>query len=95
MMTTAWAAVLGDLIWAGVLVYAIRTVQSAWTHRAGESIMPLVEETAIPEDLMALAMSQTEAWAQEDLLRVVREKYEDLRDWNRVRAAMNIGRIDG
>lgn len=57
--------------------------------------MPLVEETAIPEDLMALAMSQTEAWAQEDLLRVVREKYEDLRDWNRVRAAMNIGRIDG
>lgn len=94
-MTDAWAAVLGDLIWAGVLVYAIHTVQSAWAHRAGTSTMPPAEETVIPEDLMALAMSQTEAWAQEDLLRVVREKYDDLRDWNRVRAAMNIGRIDG
>lgn len=48
----------------------------------------------IPEDLMALAMSETESWAQEEVARVVREKHDILKDWNRVRAAMGIGRID-
>lgn len=94
-MTNAWASVVGDLVWAGVAVYAIRTIQHAWAHRAEATPSSGAEEVSIPDDLMALAMSQTESWAQEDLLRVVREKYEDLRDWNRVRAAMNIGRIDG
>lgn len=86
--------VFSTVIWAAVTVYAIRQAVAVV-----DRIIPQKSKeqpyVSIPDDLMALAMSQTEAWAQEDLLRVVREKYEDLRDWNRVRAAMNIGRIDG
>jgi len=45
----------------------------------------------VPEDLMALAMQENEMWAQEELMRVIRERYEMYRDWNRVRSAMGLG----
>jgi hypothetical protein len=45
----------------------------------------------VPDDLMALALQHPEPWAQEDVLKVVRERYEMLRDWNLVRSAMGIG----
>lgn len=48
----------------------------------------------VPDDLVALAMQENASWAQEEVLRVIRERYEELSDWNRVRAAMGIGRID-
>ena len=50
-------------------------------------------EVPIPEDLVALAMREREAWAQEDVLKVIRERYADLQDWNRVRAAMGVGTL--
>jgi hypothetical protein len=52
---------------------------------------PLVE---IPNDLVAVAMQERESWAQEETLRAIRERFEDLRDWNKVRAAVGVGRID-
>jgi hypothetical protein len=82
------------LLWALVVLYVTHRVcllvrPSSW--RKDET--PVQEE--IPEDLVALAMQENEAWAQEELLRVMRERYEELRDWNKVRSAVGIGRIDG
>ena len=54
----------------------------------------LTEEVEVPDDLVAYAMQEREAWAQEEVLRAVRERYEELHDWNKVRSAVGIGRID-
>ena len=48
----------------------------------------------LPDDLVAVAMQERESWAQEEVLRAIRERYEELRDWNKVRAAVGVGRID-
>ena len=50
-------------------------------------------EVPIPEDLLALAMREREPWAQEDVVKVIRERYADFKDWNRVRAAMGVGAL--
>jgi hypothetical protein len=82
-----WAAV--TVVSVSKLCHTIRpTPASVESAASGDS-------HEIPEDLMALAMSHREPWAQEDTLRVIAERYDDLKDWNRVRAAMNVGRIDG
>lgn len=85
------------LVWAGVVLYlGYRAEKLAEAHRreadATNGIPPLIE---VPEDLVALANQEREAWAQEEVLRAVRERYEELRDWNKVRSAVGIGRIDG
>jgi hypothetical protein len=83
------------VLWAAVVVYAIHrvgniVVRFAPARPEAAPLQPLVE---VPEDLVALAMQERESWAQEELLRVIRERYEDLKDWNRVRAAVGVGRI--
>ena len=85
---------LPHLIWAGVAVYAVwrmTEVVSAFTPQAIAASKPSAPSEEIPEDLMALAASETETWAQEEMVRVIQERYETLRDWNRVRSAMGIG----
>jgi hypothetical protein len=87
---------LTHLLWAAVAVYAI--------HRVGDIVVrfaPVRSETALPhapvelpDDLVAVAMQERESWAQEEVLRAIRERYEELRDWNKVRAAVGVGRID-
>jgi hypothetical protein len=54
-------------------------------------IPPPVE---VPEDLQAVATQEQAGWAQEEVLRAIRERFEDLKDWNKVRSAFGIGRID-
>ena len=89
-------AVLTTLIWAAVAVYAIRqavTVAGQWAPPP----VPVVKDAwdmTVPEDLVAVAMQYPEAWAQEDMMKVIREKYDTLRDWNLVRSAFGVGRID-
>jgi len=39
-------------------------------------------------------LQENEVWAQEEVMRVVRERYEELGDWNKVRVAVGVGRID-
>ena len=41
----------------------------------------------VPQDLVGLAMRERELWAQEEMLRAMRERYNDVRDWNMVRSA--------
>jgi len=94
---TVVAALLPHLVWAGVAVYAVTRVSAvleAWEPTPPVAPPP-ADGIVIPEDLVALAMSHRESWAQEDMLRVIREQYDDLKDWNRVRATMNVGRMDG
>jgi hypothetical protein len=88
---------LAHLLWAAVAVFAIHrfaAVADAFAPKPVDSaalLPPLVE---IPEDLVAVANQERESWAQEEVLRVIRERYEDLKDWNRVRAAVGVGRIE-
>ena len=88
---------LVHLLWAAVAVYTVHRL----AHIA-ERLVPPAPEAAplpaplveIPEDLVAVAMQERESWAQEEVLRAIRERYEELRDWNRVRAGFGVGRID-
>jgi len=88
---------LVHLLWAAVTVYTVHRVAGIV-----ERFMPPAPEAAplpalaveVPDDLMAVAMQERESWAQEEVLRAIRERFEDLKDWNRVRAAVGVGRID-
>ncbi|MFZ9960144.1 MAG: hypothetical protein ACO3GP_07115 [Candidatus Limnocylindrus sp.] len=84
------------LLWAAVAVFAIHrfaAVADAFAPKAVESTLP-PPPVEIPEDLVAVANQERESWAQEEMLRVIRERYEDLKDWNRVRSAFGVGRIE-
>jgi hypothetical protein len=81
------------LLWAVVVVLAVYRLA-----QAAERFAPVVATDAvdvpfveIPDDLMALVMQYPEPWAQDDMLKVIRERYEALGDWNRVRAAVGVG----
>jgi hypothetical protein len=84
------------LLWAAVVVYAIHRVGELAVRfapaRPDAALPPAPVE--IPEDLVAVAMLERESWAQEEVLRAIRERYEELKDWNRVRAGFGVGRID-
>lgn len=83
------------LLWAAVVCYGIARIADTVTLFAPHPIddpSTLVPE--VPEDLVALAMTEQESWAQEETLRAMRERYETLQDWNLVRAAFGVGRRD-
>ena len=82
--------------WPLVALFAIVRLGEIATLFAPVRV-PVVEDAydaAVPEDLVAVAMQYPEAWAQEDMMKVIREKYDTLRDWNLVRSAFGVGRID-
>jgi hypothetical protein len=85
------------VLWAIVAAYAgwrLAAVVELFAPVRASEAADAIEDVDIPEDLVALAMTQSEGWAQEDTIKAIRERYEQLRDWNRVRAAFGIGRID-
>lgn len=86
-------AILPHLIWAGVVLYlGHRAEKLAARHRAEADAANAPDlPVEIPEDLLALAMTEQEVWAQEETVRVMRERYEALKDWNKVRIAFGIG----
>lgn len=83
----AIASVLWPLV-AAWTVWVVRHELRA-KHRAA-----LDEQPPVPEDLMAYAMSHSEQWAQQDAMRAIQQSFDTWKDWNRVRAAIGIGRID-
>lgn len=93
------------LVWAGVTLYGLWRVAQV-VERVGlafvdrlKDFTPVRESLAppapaqIPDDLAALAFSETEAWAKEEVLRAVREKYEEYHDWQKVRVAFGVARM--
>lgn len=92
-MIDAVSNVVIAVLWAAVAVYAISTAK-ALAMLVLERRMPTIkpeEEVVIPEDLYALALSESETWAQEEVLRAIRESYDTHKDWNRVRFGMGVG----
>lgn len=87
---------LAHLLWAGVTLYAIHRLSQVAERFAPapiESTLPPAP-VDVPEDLIGVANQERESWAQEEVLRAIRERYDELKDWNRVRAAFGVGRID-
>lgn len=96
---------LNTVVMAGVACYGlwrfaqvVERVGLAFVDRLGdfkpirESLVPQPPPT-IPDDLAALAFNETEAWAKEEVLRAVREKYDEHHDWQKVRVAFGVARM--
>jgi len=90
--------VIGEILWPIAFVVAAFRFSKALEAFAPKRSDKEEEEDPynvdIPNDLLAIATAENEVWAQEEVIRVIRERYENLRDWNKVRAAMGVGRID-
>jgi hypothetical protein len=89
--------VVGDILWPAAFAYAVwrfAAVAERWAPAAPD-VAPEPEDVEVPDDLVALALTHSETWAQEDTLKAMRERYADLKDWQKVRFAFGIGRIDG
>jgi hypothetical protein len=88
---------LGTVVWAGVVVYGIwrfAPVLEKFVPAAPVVASDLTrDDIVVPDDLLAFAASLQDPWAIEDTIKVMRERYVDLRDWNRVRSAMGIGAL--
>lgn len=84
------------VLWASVAVYALHTVLQTVSLFAPKPADPAWADDLvdIPDDLLAVAAQEREAWAQEEVMRAMRERYEELKDWNKVRGAFGVGRID-
>lgn len=95
-LLTDGARLVEALCWPAVTAYGLWRYAPVLTRFApgAGSVVPVAVDMQVPDDLVAFAMQEREAWAQEEVLRAVRERYDTLRDWNKVRAAVGIGRID-
>jgi len=87
---------LSALTWPAAICYAVwrlaQVAEQAVAQRVnGGAVADDDANVEIPEDLMALCFAEQEMWAQEQMMRVIEERYHDLRDWNLVRRAMGIG----
>jgi hypothetical protein len=88
--------VIVDFLWVAAFVFAV--------HRFSEVVAMFAPQPVddglgdynfdVPTDLVAVSLQENEIWAQEEVMRVIRERYEKLGDWNKVRTAMGVGRID-
>ena len=88
---------LADLTWPLAVVASVYRLATAW-ERFSPALPPESPASAgvvVPEDLVALAMTESELWAQEEMLKAMREKYELYGDWNRVRSAFGVGEWAG
>ena len=84
---------LGDITWPLALVVAVDRLASAWERFSPPLPTEIAasENVVVPEDLVALALTESESWAQEEMLKAMREKYELYGDWNKVRSAFGVG----
>ena len=96
---------LASIAWASVTAYGLWRVSDvfervglAFVERLGDfkpqrdNFAPPVPEP-IPDDLAAMAFQEQEAWAKEDVLKSIREKHEEHKDWNKVRVAFGLARM--
>lgn len=87
---------MGHLVWAAVVVYLCERLLRWVDTREARVAQKLVAQVKaaqpaeVPQDLIALAMNERELWAQEEMVRAMRERYETLKDWNLVRAAFGV-----
>jgi len=98
MDATPLVSLLTHSLWAVVALYtvreAVRLGRAVWVKGPDAPVVAAVSNADVPDDLVAVAMQENEPWAQEELMRVIRERYDTYHDWNRVRASMGVGRRD-
>lgn len=93
LSSLAWVAVTAYGIWR--LSNVIERIGLAFVARLGD-FKPLHQSLTppppvpIPDDLASLAFGETEAWAKEEVLRAIREKYDEYHDWSKVRVAFGV-----
>lgn len=90
-----------SLMWALVVLVAIWRLDR-FGHRVlnlqDPAKAPDTTPPPIPDDLTAMAMMESEKIAQDDVLKVIRERFEQLRPgsktdhdaWNKVRTAIGV-----
>lgn len=89
------SGLLASLVWAAVAAFFVLKLD-AYAHRwlsVTHEAKQAPKTVDIPEDLLAFAMQETEKWAQDATLKVIRERYESFQDWNKVRSAVGIGEL--
>lgn len=80
-------------VWWGVVVIACVALVVLAPRLLSPALPDPADDPAtvpIPDDLVGLAMQYAETWAQDDYLKVCRERYAQTRDWNQVRMAMGV-----
>jgi hypothetical protein len=83
---------LAFLLWPLVCVFAIwRFAQVAERWAPGGPAVPKPEDAPIPADLLAFANQESEQWAKDEALELIRRKYIEHGHWNAVRSAVGIG----
>jgi len=95
---------MSHLVWALVAVLLVERANrllNRWLT-LHYPITPVEEhEIVVPVDLTALAMRESEEWAQEEVLKAARERYMKITDaampesqkWNLVRRALGVGEL--
>lgn len=86
-------ALIQTALWVAVTAYAVWRLAAVCER----FVPPVPKDHApvqVPHDLMAFALSHGEDWAQEEVLRAIRERYETTNDWDAVRMAFGIGRLE-
>jgi hypothetical protein len=92
------------LLWAGVAVLLIERASRLSERWLGlQYPAPALEEheLVVPQDIVALAMRESEEWAQEEVLKAAKERFLKVKDatmpdaqrWNLVRKALGIGEL--
>lgn len=98
---SALAPVLVAAIWSLAVFFIVlrvdalaRVALAAWERVTTPAAPERFAPPAIPNDLEALVMSQSERWAQEDVAKTIHEKYEEYGgDWDKVRSAFGLGAL--
>lgn len=95
---------LVTLVWAGVVIFALMRIESVirhWLALVHPPLVPTEQDVIVPQDIVALAMRESEEWAQEEVLQAARERFVKVKDatmpeaqrWNLVRKALGIGEL--
>lgn len=83
-----------EFLWPLVAAYAVWRLAPALERFAPDRSAPTgTGEIPIPDDLLGLAMQYDDRWAQEDTIKVIRERFAALGDWEKVRVAMGVARV--
>lgn len=92
------------LVWAAVVVFALVRTEAVLRHWLSLVYPPATvteQDLEVPQDIVALAMRESEEWAQEEVLTAAKERFLKVKDatmpdaqrWNLVRKALGIGEL--
>lgn len=89
---------LASLLWAAVAVLFIARLNT-FAHRWLSVSDPVAQSKAslpaqVPPDLESFALQESEKWAQDSVMETIRERFDKLGDWNKVRQALGVGTVD-